>query len=185
MKWFFARYPHVAKWKQRKAHQETQGWFQKFAQVIKRVKEAAPDRAAGRDCIQRFAESSWWEWSAGSRSHFWRWPEEYRLAVQDGVPPWLSPPLPKWLVPQRAEKDPELCLAIRRKLDKIRKLGYIHPGEVKSLTSFFAVPKGDSDIRMVYDGTKSGLNDAMWAPWFCSPHYRDSSQVCLPRLLYG
>jgi hypothetical protein len=40
---------------------------------------------------------------------------------------------------------------------------------VESLTSFFAVPKGDSDIRMVYDGTKSGLNDALWAPWFALP----------------
>jgi len=53
-------------------------------------------------------------------------------------------------------------------------------GEVKLLTSFFAVPKGDSDIRMVYDGTKSGLSDAMWAPWFALPtvesHLRFVSQ---------
>jgi hypothetical protein len=38
-----------------------------------------------------------------------------------------------------------------------------------SLTSFFAVPKGDSDIRVVYDGTKIGLNGSMWAPWFAMP----------------
>ena len=40
---------------------------------------------------------------------------------------------------------------------------------VHSLTSFFAVPKGDDEIRMVYDGTKSGLNDAMFVPWFPLP----------------
>lgn len=33
----------------------------------------------------------------------------------------------------------------------------------------FDVPKGDADIRMVYDGSKSGLNDALWAPWFPLP----------------
>jgi len=37
---------------------------------------------------------------------------------------------------------------------------------VDSLTSYFSVPKGETDIRMVYDGTKSGLNDSLWAPWF-------------------
>ncbi|KAL7559945.1 hypothetical protein ACA910_008267 [Epithemia clementina (nom. ined.)] len=31
---------------------------------------------------------------------------------------------------------------------------------------FFAIPKGETDIRMVYDGTKSGLNDCLFAPWF-------------------
>jgi hypothetical protein len=58
---------------------------------------------------------------------------------------------------------------MKQKLDKVRRLEYIGPGRVESLTSFFSVPKGEEDIRMVYDGTKSGLNDAMWAPWFALP----------------
>jgi hypothetical protein len=40
----------------------------------------------------------------------------------------------------------------------------MQPGEVQSLTSFFTVPKGDSDVRPVYNGTKSSLNDSLWAP---------------------
>jgi len=36
---------------------------------------------------------------------------------------------------------------------------------VKSLTFCFAVPKGESDIHMVYNGTKSGLNNSLWVPW--------------------
>ena len=28
----------------------------------------------------------------------------------------------------------------------------------------FHVPKGETDIRMVYDGSKSGLNDIIYAP---------------------
>jgi hypothetical protein len=58
---------------------------------------------------------------------------------------------------------------MKKKLEKVRQLRYIVPGQVTSLTSFFAVPKGDEDIRMVYNGTKSGLNDSMWAPWFALP----------------
>lgn len=58
---------------------------------------------------------------------------------------------------------------MRQKLEKVRRLGYIVTGVVKSLTSYFAVPKGESDIRMVYDGTKSGLNGSIWAPWFALP----------------
>ena len=40
---------------------------------------------------------------------------------------------------------------------------------VEALMFMFHVPKGDSDIRMVYDGTKSGLNASLFAPWFSLP----------------
>jgi len=72
-------------------------------------------------------------------------------------------------VRERVERDPVVWRAMRDKLEKVKTLGYIQPGTVSSLTSYFSVPKGDSDIRMVYDGTKSGLNDSMWAPWFALP----------------
>jgi len=84
------------------------------------------------------------------------------------------------MVPQRPEKDPTMRAVMRKKLDKVRRLKYIQAGRVDSLTSFFAVRKGETGIRMVYDGTKSGLNDAMWAPWFALPtietHLRFVSQ---------
>jgi hypothetical protein len=40
---------------------------------------------------------------------------------------------------------------------------------ILSLTSFFAVAKGATDIRMVYNGTSSGMNSHLWAPWFYLP----------------
>lgn len=58
---------------------------------------------------------------------------------------------------------------MKKKLDKVRVRRYITEGFVHSLTFFFSVPKGDNDIRMVYDGTKSGLNEAMWVPRFALP----------------
>jgi hypothetical protein len=50
-----------------------------------------------------------------------------------------------------------------------RDKGCIDLGVVESLISFFEVPKGLTDIRMACDGTASGLNDMLWAPWFPLP----------------
>lgn len=45
-------------------------------------------------------------------------------------------------------------------------------GGVCSLTHFFLVEIGESDIRMVYNGTSLGLNNALWAPHFSLPTVR-------------
>jgi hypothetical protein len=77
--------------------------------------------------------------------------------------------MPCYLVPQRPERDLNPRRVLVAKLSKVRNKGYLIPGEVRSLTSFFTVPKGDGDVRMVYDATKSGLNAQIWAPWFLLP----------------
>ena len=59
-----------------------------------------------------------------------------------------------------------------QKLMKARDRGYIAPGMVESLTAFFAVPKGDDNIWLVYDGSVSGLNLSIWVPWFFLPTLR-------------
>jgi hypothetical protein len=68
------------------------------------------DRKAGVDCLSRCANSSWWEWNVGSRPLFWRWPEEYRTTIRDGVRLWIKGPLPEYRVPQRGERtnQPEM-----------------------------------------------------------------------------
>jgi hypothetical protein len=50
--------------------------------------------------------------------------------------------------------------------------GYIAPGLVESLTAFFAVTKGEDDIRLVYNGSASGLNLCIWVPQFFLPTLR-------------
>ena len=69
---------------------------------------------------------------------------------------------------------------MREKLSSVLKKQYISIEEnVKSLTHFFPVAKtwkGEGsekqvdEIRMVYDATKSGLNEAVGAPWFAMPN---------------
>ncbi len=168
MSWFWKENPKL--WvKLRVCQFSYESWSEILLSYLRTNQEAKKNWEAGRDCVARCSESSWWEWTDGSRPHFWRWKKEYRLEIRDGVAPWFRKSVPRWQIPQRLEKDAKLKQDMRKKLEKIRRLRYIIPGTVKSLTSFFAVPKGESDIRMVYDGTKSGLNDAMWAPWFALP----------------
>ena len=78
--------------------------------------------------------------------------------------------------PRSKEKQPKYHNeAIRKKvwekLDKVLAKGYIELIDIKfveSIMYMFHVAKGD-DIRMVYDGSKSGLNAAIYAPWFALP----------------
>ncbi len=60
-------------------------------------------------------------------------------------------------------------MKVWEKLANVREKGYISTGLVKSLTSYFAVAKGDSDIWMVYDASASGLNACLWVPTFTLP----------------
>ena len=46
-----------------------------------------------------------------------------------------------------------------QKLYKVRERLYIDVGLVLSLMHMFCVPKGDSDIRMVYNGAASGIGN--------------------------
>jgi hypothetical protein len=45
---------------------------------------------------------------------------------------------------------------------------------------FFLVLKGDVDICMVYGGSKSGLNVAIWDPWFVLPTVTEMLRTVLP-----
>ena len=77
--------------------------------------------------------------------------------------------MPKYFDKQQWPKDENQKEKLEAKVRKVRDRGYILPGFVKSLTSFFAVPKAKTDIRVVYDATQCGLNDALWAPNFFLP----------------
>jgi hypothetical protein len=124
------------------------------------------DLVTGMDAVARAYKTSWWEWEDGSRPFHWRWPDEYQERIRDGIRVHFKEDPPRYTAAQRDVKDPKIKEKVKEKLQKVRMRRYIAEGYVVSLTSFFEVPKGEDDIRMVYDGSVGGLNDAMWVPRF-------------------
>jgi hypothetical protein len=59
------------------------------------------DIEAGRDCIQKAANATWWDWSQGSTPFFWRRPPDVQPLVQDGHPPWFLSKPPRYVRPPR------------------------------------------------------------------------------------
>jgi hypothetical protein len=134
-----------------------------------RMSEACIDLVPGSDAVARAANSTWFEWEDGSRPFHWRWPEFYQRVIRDGLKVHFCSEKPRYKKPQKGTKDAATRAKIIKKLKKVRTRRYIAPGFVTSLTSFFAVPKGEDDIRMVYDASVSGLNDTIWVPRFPLP----------------
>ena len=131
--------------------------------------ELEKDLEAGRDAIARARGASFWDWDAGSFPFFWRWQPEVKRDMRDGTPLFVKGKLPKFLRKQIISGDSRLKDKVKSKLTKVILRGYLALGAVLSLTSYFQVPKGDDDIRMVYDATACGLNEALWAPTFWMP----------------
>ncbi len=75
----------------------------------------------------------------------------------------------KILKPQCLEKDPKVYQKVMEKLKNVKDKGYISAGQVSSLTSYFKVPKGETNIQMVYETSASGINEALWLPSFALP----------------
>jgi hypothetical protein len=79
--------------------------------------------------------------------------------------PFIQGELPRFRQKARVPSTIAKQKQVADKLKTIIKRKYIAPGFVTSLTDVFAVPKG-ADIRLVYNGTSCGLNQATWAPNF-------------------
>ena len=154
-----------------------QKWYKIYRKksVKAEAEEIDLDINVGVDCIRRAIACTAWNWPIGSRLFFWRW-GEFRHSARDGSKIFIQGELPKYTKQQKAPRATETLGLVQGKLKDVRRKGYIGPGEVVSVTSMFDVPKGDDDIRLVYNATESGLNEAVWAPWFslptCESHLR-------------
>jgi hypothetical protein len=130
----------------------------------------ARDLEVGKDAVSRAANSTWWSWDSGSTLFYWRWPRRCRKDVRDGTKLYVDwDRMPRYMKKQQWPKDEMERQKLEQKIRKVRGRGYVQPGFVRSLTGFFAVPKAGTDIRVVYDATQCGLNDALWAPNFFLP----------------
>ena len=137
------------------------------------------DLEIGREALTRASLSTFMDWKGGSTIYFWRWPDDYQKQVRDGLAVYISGDLPSYWAKQRFPDDFTKQQQMRQKLSKVceslvhplsydEHRAYIASGYIASLTGCFGVPKVD-DIRLVYDASKSKLNDALWAPNFMLP----------------
>ena len=138
---------------------------------------------AGTKAIAQFCDSSWWKWDRGSALLFWRWPTTVSChAALHGFPWWVQGDLPSHKRTQK-RMPADVAAKVASKLGNSCSKDFISPcwSEVKSDVDSFAVPKGDDDVRMVFNGTSSGLNDAVWAPNFWLP----TPSTALRQLSFG
>ena len=123
---------------------------------------------------------AWWEWTSGSTPFFWNWPEKYQADAREGQPHFTTGDPQPFRRPQNGPDSTETAELVRDKVLPVRLKEYIERGDVNSLLHYFWVPKGDSDIRMVYDGSGCGLNDIIWAAHFGLPTVRNTARALLP-----
>jgi hypothetical protein len=145
----------------------TAGWLNKESQAT----ELEKDRAAIAGVLWHSGHTSWFEYNAGSRLIHFRFPLRHRAMARDGVPLWFERPGPTTRERQPVIDDPILRAKAKEKIEKVVRRRYLVTTgmAIKSLIKYFAVPKGDDDVRMVYDATANKLNECIWVPTFWLP----------------
>jgi hypothetical protein len=140
----------------------------------RRLVDLSQDVALGRSVLSQICASTWWDWSNGSSLVFWRWNGREQIrSARDGMEIFVQSSLPRGRnKAKRSRLDPGQQAMVVSKLEGMLHRTYLEPGFVSNALHYFAVPKGDSDIRVVFDGTSSGLNETLWAPNFYLPTAR-------------
>jgi hypothetical protein len=151
-RWYRAKYRNALEWLRAQDHSSGDHYTK--------------NREAIRDCLERLAHSSWFEWDDGSRLHFWLWPPCWRLEARDGTPARIrSRPPPRLRWPAIPQEDWAMDLDAT-KLVKLIHRRYLEEGPVLTTVPRFQVPKGDNDIRVVWDLTKNLVNAGVAPPRF-------------------
>ena len=127
--------------------------------------------SAGRQCLFSYCNSSFFNWDCGSTLCFWRWHPHLREVAITGFQPAIISKLP---TNQKRARTPskEMKDKIFSKIAKSLTRGYLIPteeGSINNVIDYFAVPKGEDDVRMVLNGSSCGLNQSVWAPNFWLP----------------
>ena len=124
---------------------------------------------AGREVIEKACDSTWFEWKGGSTLIFWRWPcfcEEAR----DGFDMFITQKglrdTAKRVNVTSPPTDPRLRALFVEKLRRMIEAKYFEEGWSRWDIRCFGVPKGLDDIRLVFDGTSSGVNQVVYIPSF-------------------
>ncbi len=134
-------------------------------------------RKAMREIMKQAADNNWFEYPAGLRLHYFRFPECYCLQARNGVTVFFKDKGPTQMRQQPRLSGPDERDVFKLKISKFIKKGYIiplEPGQIKSLIKYFVVPKGIldgaiQDWRVVFHAGANKLNDSVWAPSFALP----------------
>jgi len=88
--------------------------------------------------------------------------------ARDGVPVFFETEGPSTKESQPTISDPDWRSKVRTKIEKVIRQRYMLTTGlvIQSLIKFYDIPKGEDDIRMVYDGTANLLNSCVWIPTF-------------------
>jgi hypothetical protein len=143
------------------------GPWVKYGQMTKLGK----DREAIAGMLWHTSHTSWFEYHAGSRLVHFRFPPLYRTMARDGVPVWFKHPGPTTREAQPLISDPAIQAKAKEKIGKVVRRRYLVTMDIiiKLLIKYFAVPKGDDDVRIVYNTTANRLNECAWVLSFWLP----------------
>lgn len=151
-------------WKN-KAFTDFYAWFAAQTRDSKEDKQKV--LAAGKVAIKYAMKASWGDWDGGSSIFFWLWPPKLFEEAYFGLPSRFVAEPTKSKDRQRPNTDPRTEVLMKKKVKKVINSEYIKcmsADLILSLMYFFLVRKGEINIWMVCDGSKSGLNTAIWAP---------------------
>ena len=134
-------------------------------------RELEKDRAAIANLMWHATQTDWFEYTAGSRIIHFRYPVRYQRIAREGVPSYFEQPGPDTRDAQPSFEDDDVREKVKAKIQKVIRRKYMLTTgiKIKSLIKYFAVPKGDDDIRLVYDATANKLNEKVWVPSFWLP----------------
>jgi len=129
------------------------------------------DREAITSILWHSVNTSWFDCHAGSTLVHFRFPPRYREMARDGVEVFFEKPGPTTHDAQPSINDPRMREMAKEKTFKVVKRRYLLTlgNKAKSMIKYFAVPKGEDNIRMVYDATANHLNECVWVPSFWLP----------------
>jgi hypothetical protein len=91
--------------------------------------------------------------------------------VQDGVRVFFKRPGRTTREAQPNISDPKVREMAKEKIIKVVRRWYLQTTgvNVRSYIKYFAVPKGEDNIRIVYDAMANQLNECVWVPTFWLP----------------
>jgi hypothetical protein len=84
---------------------------------------------------------------------------------------YIEHPGPTMREEQPRVSNPKTQEMVKDKILKVVKWRYLRTSgiKMKSLIKYFALPKGEDDIRLVYNDTANCLNECVWVPIFWLP----------------